>query len=100
MLLRMPLRESWCFALSARNIVDGLRAQDDAARDAQLKAIAATHHGNAAHFANVLRTGQTAAVTQDEQVQTAARQQSAGDSQRRVFGSNQLSHGSVMKGER
>jgi hypothetical protein len=34
-----------------------LRAQDDAALDAQLKAIAAAHHGKVTLFAHNLRTG-------------------------------------------
>jgi beta-lactamase class A len=50
-----------------------LRAQDDAALDAQLKAIAAAHHGKVTLFAHNLRTGQTAAVMPDEPVQTASR---------------------------
>jgi len=51
MLLRMPLPGILRFTHSARNIVEGFRAQDDAALDAQLKAVAAALHGNATHFA-------------------------------------------------
>ena len=49
-----------------------LRAQEDAALDAQLKAIAAAHHGKVTLFAHNLKTGQTAAVIPDEPVQTAS----------------------------
>jgi beta-lactamase class A len=47
-------------------------AQDDAALDAQLMAIAAAHHGKVTLFAHNLRTGQTAAVLPDELVKTAS----------------------------
>jgi beta-lactamase class A len=49
-----------------------LQAQDDAALDGQLKAIAAAHHGNVTLFAHNLKTGQTAALKPDEVVQTAS----------------------------
>jgi len=49
-----------------------VRAQEDAALDAQLKAIAAAHHGKVTLFAHNLKTGQTAAVMPDEPVQTAS----------------------------
>jgi len=53
-----------------------VRAQEDAAPDAQLdaqlKAIAAAHHGKVTLFAHNLKTGQTAAVMPDEPVQTAS----------------------------
>lgn len=49
-----------------------LGAQEDAALDAQLKAIAATHHGKVTLFAHNLKSGQTAALMQDELVQTAS----------------------------
>jgi beta-lactamase class A len=71
MLLRMPLPIILAFCLLCSGIL--LRAQDDAALDAQLKAIAAAHHGKVTLFAHNLRTGQTAAVMPDEPVQTASR---------------------------
>ena len=49
-----------------------LGAQEDAALDAQLKAIAAAHHGKVTLFAHNLKTGQTAALLPDEPVQTAS----------------------------
>jgi beta-lactamase class A len=48
------------------------RAQDDAALDAQLKAIAAAHHGKVMLFAHNLKTGQTAALMPDELGKTAS----------------------------
>jgi beta-lactamase class A len=47
-------------------------AQEDAALDAQLKAIAAAHHGSVTLFAHNLKTGQTAALMPDELVKTAS----------------------------
>jgi len=49
-----------------------LVAQDDAALDTQLKAIAQAHHGRVAVFARLLRTGQTTSVDADEPVKTAS----------------------------
>ncbi len=56
------------FALS----VNPLYAQEDAALDQQLKAVAAAHHGQVALFAHNLKTGQTASIAPDEAVQTAS----------------------------
>jgi beta-lactamase class A len=49
-----------------------LGAQEDAALDVQLKAIATAHHGKVTLFAHNLKSGQTAALMQDELVQTAS----------------------------
>jgi beta-lactamase class A len=49
-----------------------LGAQEDAALDAQLKAIAAAHHGKVTLFAHHLKSGQTVALMPDELVQTAS----------------------------
>ena len=49
-----------------------LRAQEDAQLDAQLKTIAAAHHGHVALYAHNLKTGQTASFDPDEPVQTAS----------------------------
>jgi beta-lactamase class A len=49
-----------------------LRAQDDPQLDAQLKVIAAAHHGQVAIYAHNLKTGQTAALDPDEPVKTAS----------------------------
>jgi beta-lactamase class A len=49
-----------------------LGAQEDTALDAQLKAIAAAHHGKVTLYAHNLKTGQTAALLPDELVQTAS----------------------------
>ncbi|MGZ5153317.1 MAG: serine hydrolase [Burkholderiales bacterium] len=46
--------------------------QQDAQIDAQIKTIAAAHHGHVALFAHNLRTGQTASLLPDEPVQTAS----------------------------
>jgi beta-lactamase class A len=47
-------------------------AQEDAALDAQLKALAAKHEGKVALFAQNLKTGQTASLDADEPVKTAS----------------------------
>jgi beta-lactamase class A len=47
-------------------------AQQDAQVDAQIKTIAAAHHGHVALFAHNLRSGQTASLLPDEPVQTAS----------------------------
>jgi len=47
-------------------------AQQDAQVDAQIKSIAAAHHGHVALFAHNLRSGQTASLLPDEPVQTAS----------------------------
>lgn len=47
-------------------------AQQDAQVDAQIKTIAAAHHGHVAVFAHNLRSGQTASLLPDEPVQTAS----------------------------
>src|ERR1700739_109412 len=47
-------------------------AQQDAQLDAQIKTIAAAHHGRVALYAHNLRTGQTASLLPDEPVQTAS----------------------------
>jgi hypothetical protein len=70
MLLRMPCPRILAFCLLCSGIL--LRAQDGAALDAQLKAIAAAHRGKVTLFAHNLRIGQTAAVMPDEPVQTAS----------------------------
>jgi beta-lactamase class A len=49
-----------------------LGAQEDAALDAQFKAIAAAHHGRVTLFAHNLKSGQTASLQPDELVQTAS----------------------------
>jgi len=49
-----------------------LPAQEDAALDAQLEAIAAAHHGKIAVYAENLKTGQTASISADTPVQTAS----------------------------
>ena len=49
-----------------------VRAQEDVALDAQLKAIAAAHHGEVTLFARNLKTGQTTALKPDELVKTAS----------------------------
>jgi beta-lactamase class A len=49
-----------------------LRAQEDAALDAQLQTIAGAHHGTVTLFARNLKSGQTAALMPDEPVQTAS----------------------------
>jgi beta-lactamase class A len=49
-----------------------LRAQEDAALEAQLQAIAAAHHGKVTLYAHNLKTGQTASLKPDEPVQTAS----------------------------
>jgi len=54
MLLRTALLRIVAFCLVCSEIL--LKRQDDAALDAQLKAIAAAHPGKATHFAHVLRT--------------------------------------------
>jgi beta-lactamase class A len=48
------------------------RAQEDAALDAELKAIAAKHEGRVALFAQNLKTGQTASLDADVPVKTAS----------------------------
>jgi beta-lactamase class A len=48
------------------------RAQEDAALDAELKAIAAKHEGKVALFAQNLKTGQTASLDADVAVKTAS----------------------------
>jgi hypothetical protein len=70
MRLRMPGPRIVAIRLLCSGIL--LRAQDGAALDAQPKAIAAAHRGKVTLFAHNLRTGQTAAVMPDEQVQTAS----------------------------
>src|ERR1700739_411134 len=47
-------------------------AQQDAQLDAQIKTIAAAHHGRVALYAHNLRTGQTASLLPDEPGQTAS----------------------------
>jgi beta-lactamase class A len=47
-------------------------AQQDSQLDAQIKSIAAAHHGQVALYAHNLRTGQTASLLPDEPVQTAS----------------------------
>ena len=47
-------------------------AQDDTQLEAQIKVIAAAHHGQVALYAHNLRTGQTASLLPDEPVQTAS----------------------------
>jgi len=47
-------------------------AQQDEQVDAQIKTIAAAHHGHVALFAHNLRSGQTASLLPDEPVQTAS----------------------------
>jgi beta-lactamase class A len=49
-----------------------LRAQEDRALEAQLQAIAASHHGRVTLFARNLKTGQTAMLEPDEPVKTAS----------------------------
>jgi beta-lactamase class A len=49
-----------------------VHAQEDTALDAQLKAIAATHEGKVALFAQNLKTGQTASLDADVAVKTAS----------------------------
>ena len=49
-----------------------VRAQEDSTLDAQLKAIAAAHHGEVTLFAHNLKTGQTARLKPDELVKTAS----------------------------
>ena len=48
------------------------RAQEDRGLDAQIKTIAAAHHGKVTLFAKDLRTGQTASLDPDEVVKTAS----------------------------
>ena len=48
------------------------RAQEDSALDSQLKAVAATHEGKVALFAQNLKTGQTASLDADVPVKTAS----------------------------
>jgi beta-lactamase class A len=47
-------------------------AQQDTQLDAQIKTIAAAHHGQVALYAHNLRTGQTASLLPDDPVQTAS----------------------------
>lgn len=68
----MDIRISSLFAASVLAGSLLLHAQDDAQLDAQLKAIAATHHGKLAVYAHDLKTGATAALNADEPVQTAS----------------------------
>jgi beta-lactamase class A len=49
-----------------------VRAQEDSALDAELKAFAATHEGKVALFAQNLKTGQTASLDADVAVKTAS----------------------------
>ncbi|HEX3892114.1 MAG TPA: serine hydrolase [Terracidiphilus sp.] len=49
-----------------------LPAQEDAALDAKLQAIAAAHHGKVALYAHNLKTGQTASIAPDLPVKTAS----------------------------
>jgi beta-lactamase class A len=49
-----------------------VRAQEDSALDAELKAIAANHEGKVALFAQNLKTGQTASLDADVAVKTAS----------------------------
>jgi hypothetical protein len=69
-LLGMPLPRILAFCLLCSGTL--LRAQDDAALKAQLKAIAAALHGKVTLFAHNLRTGQMAALMPEEPVQTAS----------------------------
>ncbi len=59
----------WIFGLFC---VFPVAAQEDTQLDAQIKTIAAAHHGQVALFAHNLRTGQTASLLPDEAVQTAS----------------------------
>ena len=70
MLLSMRLTRVFAVCLLFSGIL--LRAQEDSTLDAQLKAIAAAHHGKVTLFAHHLITGQTAALLPDEPVQTAS----------------------------
>jgi beta-lactamase class A len=47
-------------------------AQEDVQLDAQIKSIAAAHHGQVAFYAHNLRSGQVASLVPDEPVQTAS----------------------------
>ncbi len=49
-----------------------LRAEDDTALEARLAAIAGTHHGKVALYAEDLTTGKTVALNADTPVQTAS----------------------------
>jgi beta-lactamase class A len=49
-----------------------LPAQEDAALDSELQAIAAAHHGHVALYAEDLKTGQTVSLDADTPVQTAS----------------------------
>ena len=59
----------WAFGFFS---VLAVAAQQDTHLDAQIKTIAAAHHGEVALYAHNLRTGQTASLLPDEPVQTAS----------------------------
>lgn len=58
--------------LAALVVAAPMGAQEDAALTAQLKAIAAAHHGHVTVFAQNLKTGQTVGLHADEPVKTAS----------------------------
>lgn len=66
----------WKFGILAvvylLGLTTALQAQEDAVLNAQLKTIAAAHHGKVTLFAHNLKTGQIAAVIPDELVKTAS----------------------------
>jgi beta-lactamase class A len=68
--MRMPTL--FIFLLLGSFATLSVGAQEDAALDARLKAIAVAHHGRVTLFAHNLKTGQTAAISPDELVKTAS----------------------------
>lgn len=68
----MLIRGKWLILLGAIAVPMVLQAQEDAALDGQLRAIAAAHHGRVTLFARNLKTGATASLAPDELVQTAS----------------------------
>ncbi len=60
------------FAAAAVCAAEPPATHDDTVLDAQLKAIAATHHGGVALYARNLKTGETASLSPDDPVKTAS----------------------------
>jgi beta-lactamase class A len=68
----MPMKSFAAVALFLSLAVLSTSAQEDAALDDQLKAIAAAHHGRVTLYAHNLKTGQIASLSPDESVKTAS----------------------------
>jgi beta-lactamase class A len=66
------LKRALVFAALLVVFTESLYAQEDSALDSELQAIAATHKGRIALYAENLKTGQTASLAADTPVQTAS----------------------------